>query len=96
MNPDDLDAMDESVPFPKATLDNLLGIEHNEESYRHYFTHFVKAQKKRVVEAKSDDLKKKVNWEASYQEFLRAPVANQIPAVQQFKAQLQQTYAAGN
>jgi len=30
MNPDDLDAMDESVPFTKATLDNLLGVQHNE------------------------------------------------------------------
>merc|ERR1719162_2829033 len=33
MNPDDLDAMDESIPFTKTTLDNLLGIQHNEASY---------------------------------------------------------------
>lgn len=37
MNPDDLDALDESVPFTKTTLDNILGIQSNEESYRHYF-----------------------------------------------------------
>ncbi|CAB9502117.1 expressed unknown protein [Seminavis robusta] len=95
MNPDDLDAMDESVPFTKMTLDNLLGIEHNEESYRHYFQHFVSAQRARKVELddfgrpkRTDQLKKNANWEACYQDFLRAPLASQIPAVQQFKRQL--------
>jgi len=88
MNPDDLDAMDESVPFTKTTLDNLLGIQHNQESYRHYFNCFVQAQRVREVQGPTDQLKKNVNWEASYQDFLQAPVANQIPAVQQFKNQL--------
>lgn len=97
MNPDDLDAMDESVPFTKMTLDNLLGIQHNEESYRHYFNYFVQAQRTRTVglddygrPKKTDQLKKNANWEACYQDFLRAPVARQIPAVQQFKQQLLQ------
>ena len=97
MNPDDLDAMDESVPFTKSTLDNLLGVETNEESYRHYFNHFVQAQRSRKVETddygrpkKTDQLKKNANWEACYQDFLRAPLANQIPAVQNFKQQLMQ------
>jgi len=95
MNPDDLDCMDESVPFTKVTLDNLLGIQHNTETYRHYFTLFIAAQKKRVVEnddfgkpKKADELKKFVNWEACYEDFLTAPLARQIPAVQQFKEQL--------
>ncbi len=86
MNPDDLDAMDESVPFTKATLDNLLGIEHNEESYRHYFDQFARAQQMRKIEAPSDRVKKNAKW--NYNDFLRAPVANQIPQVQQFKRQL--------
>jgi len=86
MNPDDLDAMDESVPFTKATLDNLLGIEHNEESYRYYFDQFVRAQQMRKIEGPSDQLKKNVQW--NYNDFLRAPMANQIPQVQQFKQQL--------
>ena len=97
MNPDDLDAMDESVPFTKATLDNLLGIEHNEESYRHYFDCFIQAQRARTVDfddygrpKKTDELKKNVNWQACYQDFLRAPLASQIPAVQTFKLQLKQ------
>eukprot|EP00977_Amphora_coffeiformis_P025723 scaffold21700_cov164-Amphora_coffeaeformis.AAC.4 len=73
MNPDDLDAMDESVPFTKATLDNLLGIQHNEESYRHYFDHFCQSQRNRKIEGPSDQIKKNTQW--NYQDFLRAPVA---------------------
>ena len=97
MNPDDLDAMDESIPFTKAALDNLLGIEHNEASYKHYFDCFIAAQRVRQVEnddygrpKKSDQLKKNQNWQKSYPEFLKAPVASQIPAVQTFKQQLKQ------
>jgi hypothetical protein len=88
MNPDDLDAMDESVPFTKATLDNLLGIQHNEESYRHYFNCFMEAQNNRRVEGPSDNLKKNTKW--NYPDFLQAPVASQIAAVQDFKAKLKQ------
>jgi uncharacterized protein YchJ len=88
MNPDDLDAMDESVPFTKATLDNLLGIQHNEESYRHYFNCFMESQNMRRIEGPSDNLKKNTRW--NYQDFLQAPVASQIAAVQDFKAKLKQ------
>ena len=87
MNPDDLDAMDESVPFTKMTLDNLLGVQHNEESYRHYFNCFVQAQQSRPILGKSDTMKKNMRW--NYQEFLSAPVARQIPQVQQFLRDLQ-------
>jgi hypothetical protein len=93
MNPDDLDAMDESVPFTKATLDNLLGVVHNMESYKHYFDCFSEAQSKRVVEnddngrpKRSDQLKKSVKW--NYHDFLIAPVASRIPHVQDIKEQL--------
>jgi hypothetical protein len=88
MNPDDLDAMDESIPFTKATLDNLLGITTNEESFRQYFNEFAKAQRERRVEGPNDNLKKSMQW--NYEDFLRAPMANQIPAVQQFKQQVAQ------
>jgi hypothetical protein len=93
MNPDDLDAMDESVPFTKATLDNLLGIQQDEASYRHYFDCFTEAQRMRVVEnnddgtpKQSDSLKKSVKW--NFQDFLAAPVASHIPQVKDVKAQL--------
>jgi hypothetical protein len=86
MNPDDLDAMDESIPFTKATLDNLLGIQNNEESYRHYFNCFQEAQRMRTIQGKSDQLKKNIQW--NYNDFLRAAVASDIPQVREFKAQL--------
>ncbi|GKY92147.1 hypothetical protein MPSEU_000186000 [Mayamaea pseudoterrestris] len=88
MFPEDLDAMDESVPFTKTTLDNLLGIQTNEESYRQYFNEFVKAQGARKIETKSDKLKKTFEWD--YEEFRRAPTSSQIPAVQQFKQQVKE------
>ena len=86
MNPDDLDAMDESVPFTKNTLDNLLGIEHEEASYRYYFDCFVKAQRARRVQGPADQLKKNVQW--NYNDFLLAPRAKDIPQVQYIKQQL--------
>jgi hypothetical protein len=37
VNPHDLDAMDESLPFSKYTLDELLGRKHTDEEYKYYF-----------------------------------------------------------
>lgn len=37
INPYDLDAMDESLPFTKYTLDNLLGRSHTADEYKYYF-----------------------------------------------------------
>lgn len=56
--------MDESVPMTKSTLDNLLGIEHSEQDYQHYFSHFCLAQSKRIVEEdnQADVIKKNTNW----------------------------------
>ena len=92
MNPDDLDAMDESIPFTKSTLDNLLGHVSSQESYRYYWDHFTKAQATRQVAridgrpSPTDQLKKRQRW--NYQEFLMAPLARDIPQVQQFKQQM--------
>jgi hypothetical protein len=97
MNPDDLDAMDESIPFTKFTLDNLLGIVSNDESYQHYFDHYVKAQQARVVEIdgrtgqpnKLDSLRKNTQW--SYSEFRNTNgPAKLIKQVQQIKQQMAQ------
>jgi hypothetical protein len=95
MNPDDLDAMDESIPFTKFTLDNLLGVQNNEETYKHYFDLFVQAQNRRPVETdpstgqpkQSDQLKKNTRW--NYHDFLTATgPAKTIPQVQQVLQQL--------
>jgi hypothetical protein len=37
INPDDLDAMDENLPFTKNTLDNMLGRIHTYQEYQYYF-----------------------------------------------------------
>lgn len=86
MNPDDLDAMDESVPFTKTTLDNLLGITHNEESYKYYFDAFVMNQRNRKGHTQADRLKKSTRW--NYHEFLVSPIAKDIPTVQQYSRQM--------
>jgi len=98
MNPDDLDAMDESVPFTKFTLDNLLGVVNNPETYQHYFNSFLEAQKKRTVETdprtgqpkQSDIIKKNTQW--NYNDFLTANgPAKTIPHVQQVLQQIKST-----
>lgn len=80
------DAMDESVPFTKYTLDNLLGVVNNLESYQHYFDCFVQAQRQRAMEMdprtgllkQSDLIKKNTQWK--YNEFFTAPgAAKSIP-----------------
>jgi len=88
MNPDDLDAMDESVPFTKSTLDNLLGVQHTDAMYRHYFDCFLEAQNIREVESEADRIKKNQNWNQHYHEFSTAQVSSSIVAVQQFKQAL--------
>lgn len=37
INPHDLDAIDESIPFTKDTLDNMLGRVHSPQEYQYYF-----------------------------------------------------------
>jgi hypothetical protein len=100
MNPDDLDAMDESIPFSKCTLDNLLGVVSNDETYRHYFDSFVKAQQARKIEidqrtgmpSKLDMIRKNTRWD--YNVFLRTEgTRRNIPQVADVQKQLRQ--AAG-
>lgn len=100
MNPEDLDAMDESIPFTKFTLDNLLGIFHNNASYQHYFDNFLEAQRKRVVEidhttgmpSRLDQIRKNTRWD--YNSFLNCQgTRKNIPQVLDVQRQLKQ--AAG-
>ena len=88
MNPDDLDAMDESAPFTKFTLDNLLGVQMTEPEYRRYWDGFKRAQQNRRIETKLDQMKKAQNWDPYYNQFLTAQLAREIPAVQDFKRRL--------
>lgn len=88
MCPEDLDAMDESVPFTKFTLDNLLGVVSSDAEYRHYFDEFKLAQQKRPEKTDSDKLKKNQNWEVDYHQFLHGKLAGDIQSVKAFRAQL--------
>ena len=97
MCPEDLDAMDESVPFTKYTLDNLLGVVSNDESYKHYFDNFLKAQRERVVEidertgqpGRLDTIRKNTRWDFNQFRSTNGP-ATKIAQVGDFKRQLQQ------
>lgn len=88
MNPDDLDAMDESVPLTKYTLDNLLGVVSSNEEYRRYFEGFKEAQRKRRITCRLDNLKAQHQWEPYYHEFLHQHLAKNIEGVKRFKSQL--------
>jgi hypothetical protein len=46
----------------------------------------VQAQRARKIEGPADQLKKNVQW--NYNDFLQAPMAKDIPQVQQFNQQL--------
>lgn len=45
--PDDLDALDESVPLTRAVLEGLLGYATSREEYDYYFDRFVAAQSRK-------------------------------------------------
>jgi hypothetical protein len=88
INPDDLDAMDESVPFTKWTLDNFLGVESSSSEFRRYFDGFKTAQAARRAHSALDRLKKEFSWEPIYEELLVQRTAAAIPRVVEFKRQL--------
>jgi hypothetical protein len=89
MNPDDLDAMDESVPFTKWTLDNFLGVQGTEADFRRYFDGFKAAQASRQVDSSMDQVKKNFRWDAAYPELLREKSLNNVQLVREFKRQIE-------
>jgi hypothetical protein len=70
MNPNDIDAMDESVPFTRFTLSTLMGIQLDDKNYQHYFDEFIVAQQKRGAGNARDRFKKSYNWRQHYNDFL--------------------------
>ena len=89
-NPNDLDAMDESAPFTKATLDNLQGWQCSVQEYDYYFNSFLEAQGRQPTQTPVDQFKKGyLNvWKQNIDAFRSAAQAKDIPAVQQFHHQL--------
>jgi hypothetical protein len=85
-NPHDLDAMDESVPFSRQTLDNLLGYQSSPQEYKYYYDFFVVAQHKLPLGTYQRDFVQKLP--CLYEQFESAAVANDIPDVVQYKQKL--------
>ena len=90
MNPDDLDAMDESIPFTKFSLDNLLGVVSNDKTYKHYFDCFQKAQRERKIDGSPiEKIRKNTRWEYELFRTTNGP-AKLIPQVQQVQREIKQ------
>eukprot|EP00306_Pavlova_sp_CCMP459_P004775 CAMPEP_0185159040 /NCGR_PEP_ID=MMETSP1139-20130426/2796_1 /TAXON_ID=298111 /ORGANISM="Pavlova sp., Strain CCMP459" /LENGTH=497 /DNA_ID=CAMNT_0027724203 /DNA_START=32 /DNA_END=1525 /DNA_ORIENTATION=+ len=100
LNPFDLDAVDEWVPFTRETLSNLLGYRLGDSEYAHYFQHLVAAQRAqsqtlaRSSEA-ADQVKRQTDWHAHYGEFLATRSAEDIPAVRAFRERMRSSSAGG-
>ena len=88
--PDDLDCMDESVPFSKHTLEALQGYTMPLPQYEHYFKYFLRAQQKQKVVTALDQLKRNqlATWNECFPMFLEAVKASDIPQVREFKTKL--------
>jgi hypothetical protein len=103
MNPYDLDAMDESIPFTKYSLDTLLGVRYSDKEYFSYFDCFVNTQKRKPIQSALDRLKSGIDWKPYYNDFLNTQGPNiDIPVVVEFKKRIkasvasQQQYSSSN
>ena len=96
-NPNDLDCLDESAPLTKSTLDNLMGYATQPQEYKHYFDCFLAAQNAQPVVSAADKLKKQFlgQWPPNFLAFTTAPMAKDIPVVQQYHAALIDLKAKG-
>ena len=96
-NPDDLDAMDESAPFTKQTLDSLQGYQCSAQEYDYYFNSFLEAQNARKCETKLDNIKKsyQASWRANREAFRTARIARDIPIVQDYHRRIASESAPG-
>jgi hypothetical protein len=91
-NPHDLDAMDESLPFTKQVLDNLLGYQSSPEEYLYYFDSFVAAQKTLPLKPFQHAFVRQLP--SMYPSFISAATAADIPAAVRYKQQVKQASAA--
>lgn len=92
-NPHDLDAMDESVPFTRQTLNGLLGYLSSEEEYRYYFDSFREAQSKLSLLPYQRRFLN-LSLPSLYAQFESAALAADIPAVVQYKKEMRMNSSA--
>lgn len=90
--PHDLDAMDESVPFTKQTLDSLMGYQSSPQDYRYYYDCFLEAQRQLYRYAGYQQAMEKKfalnQLPTLYDKFVTTSVANDIPEVRDYKQAL--------
>lgn len=94
IHPDTLDALDESIPLTKVSLDDLSGFISTEDDYRNYFYGFVNAQSEREVKTPMDAIKQRFNWMPLILGFLTAALAKFLPEVDAFKNVLKEAHEA--
>ena len=87
-NPHDLDAMDESVPFSRPTLADLLGYELSDAEYKYYFDSFLEAQQK--LWSSLDDYQREfvTKLPELYGGFSQASLASDIVEVRNYRRRL--------
>jgi hypothetical protein len=87
--PDDLAALDESVPLTKTTLQNILGYQVSPAEYKHYFDHFIAAQQRLRVSTPLDSIRRRMDWARLHATFMLTPLARNIPEVMEYKHHLE-------
>lgn len=94
MNPDDLDCMDECVPFSKHDYDFLQGYVSEQSDYQNYFNCFVNAQQQRKNarnQTSADRIKNSMNWGNLYSQMLSVTHATDISAVREYQQKLKRS-----
>lgn len=96
INPHDLDAMDETIPFLKRTFEDITGMQLYAQDYQNYFERFQQAQKDAKNKAlyengyldREERIKYNFNWSPHYRLFLTSSNRERIPAVKKYRREL--------
>lgn len=90
--PEDLDALDEAIPFPKAVMSELLGYQLTDAEYDYYFAEFLVAQRaKRSSGSAEDKIKEEFcrsKWPNLRENFRAAHSSKEIPEVKEYHQRL--------
>ena len=89
INPDDLDALDESAPFTKGTMENLMGRALSQQEYNTYFSQHPAIDARVHATPNSLLAKYRTHFAQNYQQFCRMDiVSGQIPCVQAYREEM--------
>jgi hypothetical protein len=91
LNPNDLDLMDESIPFTKQTFDALQGYISTIEAFLKYFEGFLEAQRARSRlpnPTKEDHIKNAMDWRGLYSHLCKQEDVLSLPGVREYRERL--------